>query len=607
MAILLLLVTGSMAAAEPKRIFVLHSFGSEYAAFSDLPGSFREALEREWPGPLDFFEVSLELARFAETDEQGPFADYLSALFAQRHMDLVVPIGAPAVSFIQRYRQRLFANTPILLTGQEERRLQDSGVRTDEAAVRSKIEVGRLIENILSVLPETNNVAVVVGDSPIEKFWLEVMRREFQSFTNRVAFTYFDRLSFEDMLKKAATLPPHSAILFAILHTDAAGVSVGSIAALSGLRSVANAPIFGVYDSSLGYGIVGGRLISASDLSRKAADVATRILRGETPGNIKTEPVAHGAPVYDWRELERWHISESSLPPGSEIRFRQASFWERYRWQALAISSVVLLEGALIIWLLSERRRRANAQAESHGRLMEIAHLNRIADVGVLSSSIAHELNQPLGSILSNSDALDTHLEADAPDLKQIQEIVADIRSADLRAAEIIKRLRQFLGKQEPQLQDVDLNDVVRVVHNILASEVKLRGITLRTRLGEQELHVRGVPIHLQQVILNLVLNGMDAVRNGVSGRREMAIEAVRNGNSTAEVAVSDSGDGIPMDKLTSIFEPFFTTKERGMGLGLSIVRRIIETYGGRIWAENRATGGAVFRFTLPLAQAHSQ
>jgi hypothetical protein len=100
-----------MATAEPKRVFVLHSFESEFAAFSDLPGSFREALARQWPGPLDFFEVSLEMARFAETDAHGPFADYLSALLAQRRMDLVVPIGAPAVSFIQRYRRRLFANT----------------------------------------------------------------------------------------------------------------------------------------------------------------------------------------------------------------------------------------------------------------------------------------------------------------------------------------------------------------------------------------------------------------------------------------------------------------------------------------------------------------
>jgi C4-dicarboxylate-specific signal transduction histidine kinase len=220
-----------------------------------------------------------------------------------------------------------------------------------------------------------------------------------------------------------------------------------------------------------------------------------------------------------------------------------------------------------------------------------------------LSTSIAHELNQPLGAILSNSEALDMYLEADPLNLSQIRETVADIRRDDLRAAEIIERLRQFMRKNEVSLQDVDLNDVVRIVDRILAPEAKLRGIAMRTALGGQALYVRGVPVHLQQAVLNLALNGMDAMRECAPGRREMTIEAAPNGNATAEVSVSDSGTGIPVDKMKSIFEPFFTTKQMGMGLGLSIVHRIIETYGGKIWAENRPTSGAVFRFTLPLAK----
>ncbi|SDR64286.1 His Kinase A (phospho-acceptor) domain-containing protein [Rhizobiales bacterium GAS113] len=603
-AVILLFDLLGPAMAEPKRVFLLHSFGSEFAPFSDLPGTLREELVRQWPGPLDLFEASLDMALFSDVDAQSPFADYLSALFAQRRVDLVVPIGGPAVSFIQRYRERLFPTTPMLFSGLEERRLQDTVLTANDAAVGLKVEQSSLIENILAVLPETNNVVVVVGDSPIEKFWLGEMRREFRPFTNRVTFTYFNKLSFEDILKKAASLPPRSAILLAIWHTDAAGVSRGSKGALSSLRSVANAPIFGVYDSSLGDGIVGGRLIPVSDLSRNAAGVAVRILRGETPGDIKAEPLGAGAPIYDWRELQRWNISEDRLPPGSEIRFREVSVWERYRWLILAVAAVVLLEGALILWLLSERRRRAAAQSESHRRLLEIAHLNRNADAGALSTSIAHELNQPLGAILSNSEALDTYLEAESPDLNQIREIVGDIRRDDLRAAEIIDRVRQFAKKQEPEPQEVDLNDIVRVVDKILAPEAKLRGIELRASLGERAVPVRGVPVHLQQVILNLALNGMDAIGERPAGNREMTIEAARNGNATAEVSVSDSGTSIPADNLASIFEPFFTTKQRGMGLGLSIVRQIVETYGGRIWAENRPTGGAVFRFTLPLAGA---
>jgi signal transduction histidine kinase len=603
---LILLRTIDAATAEPKRVFLLNSYDSQITRFGDFPGMFREELARQWPETLNLSAALLEMARFNEVDQQGAFADYLSALFAQRPVDLVVPVGAPAASFVQRYRQRLFPSTPILYSALEERRLKSNALTANEAVVGLRIDMRALVDNILSVLPETDNVAVVVGDSPIEKFWLEEMRREFQPFTKQVTFTYLNRLSFDDMLKKVAALPPRSAILFAILFTDAAGVSHVSSRALSSLRVVANAPIFGLFDTDLGNGIVGGRLLPTSELARSAAGVALRILRGETAGEIRTEPIGPTALLYDWRELRRWSISESRLLPGGEIRFREASLWDRYRWQILVIAAVLLFEGLLISWLLFERRRRAVAQSESHRRLLDLAHLNRSADAGALSISVAHELNQPLGAILSNSEALEVYLDADPPNLSQIRDIAADIRRDDLRAVEIIRRLRQFLTNQEPELENVDLNDVVRIVDKILAPEARLRGLALRTTLGEQGLTVRGVSVHLQQVILNLALNGMDAMGDPVSGKRAIAIEVARNGNSTVEVAVSDSGIGIPPDKLKSIFEPFFTTKKRGMGLGLSIVRQIVQTYGGRIWAENRPTGGAVFRFTLPLAKAHS-
>jgi signal transduction histidine kinase len=594
------------AAAEPKRVFLLHSFGREFSPFNEFPGSFRAELVRQSPDPIEFFEASLEMARFSEADQQGPFVSYLSALFAQRKMDLVVPIGGPAANFVQRYRQELFPDKPVLFSSLEVRRLQGTPLTSNEAVVGATIDIKLFIENILSALPETNNVAVVIGDSPLEQFWLNEMRREFQPFTDRVTFTYFNELSFDDMLKKSTSLPPRSAIFFAVLYTDAAGVSHDAAQALSDMHAVANAPIFGLYDSQLGRGIVGGRLIPVSELSRSAANVAARILHGETAGDIKTHPLGAGAPMYDWRELRRCNIGENGLPTGSVIRFHEASLWEQYRWQILAVAALVLLEGGLILWLVSERRRRAAAQLESRRRLLEIAHLNRNADAGALSGSIAHELNQPLGAILSNSEALGIYLAADPPNLSQIKDIAADIRRDDLRAAEIVGRMRHFLKKNEPEPQEVDLNEVVRVVEKILAPEARLRGIAMRAGLGEQMLLVRGVPVHLQQAVLNLVLNGMDAVGERTSGKREIMIEAARNGNATAEVAISDSGIGIPVGKLKSIFEPFFTTKQRGMGLGLSIVRQIVEAYGGRIWAENRPTGGAVFRFRLPLAKAQS-
>jgi signal transduction histidine kinase len=160
--------------------------------------------------------------------------------------------------------------------------------------------------------------------------------------------------------------------------------------------------------------------------------------------------------------------------------------------------------------------------------------------------------------------------------------------------------------RSEIELQEFDLNEAIRSALHIMHPEVMKRGIVLSADGIRRALPVRADPVHLQQVILNLALNGMDAMLNSVAGMRTMAVQTALVGDSEVEVSVSDSGTGIPRDKLKDIFETFYTTKQQGTGLGLSIARTIVETYGGRIWAENGTAGGAVFRFTLPLAEAHS-
>src|SRR5262245_49300273 len=167
-----------------------------------------------------------------------------------------------------------------------------------------------------------------------------------------------------------------------------------------------SAPIFSYVDSYLGQGIVGGPLLSTEELGRRLAAVAVRILSGETPENVKTPPLGLGAPVYDWRELRGWNISEASLPPGSIVQFRQPTMWERYRWLLMAAFAALVLQSALIAKLLAERYRRRSAQLESQHRLAQVIHLNRSAEVGALSASFAHELSQPLAAIMINIESM---------------------------------------------------------------------------------------------------------------------------------------------------------------------------------------------------------
>jgi hypothetical protein len=235
-------------------------------------------------------------------DDHAPVVEYLRSLFAGRKLDLVVAMGAPAARFVQRYRSQLFPSTPLLITGTDQRTFSDVPLTADDTAVAVTVDLTKFIENILQVLPDTTHIAWAIGVSPSEQFWTEKLRRVSQPFTNRVTFEWFNELSLEDMLKRAAVLPPHSAIFYADVRVDAAGVPYEQDRVLAGLRETTNAPIFGYLDGYLGRGIVGGPLISTQDLGRRAAAVALRILGGETAGHIKTPPLELGAPMYDWRE-----------------------------------------------------------------------------------------------------------------------------------------------------------------------------------------------------------------------------------------------------------------------------------------------------------------
>ncbi len=601
---LLFAMTGA-AFSEPKRVLFLHSFGRDFAPWNEYARTIREELGRQSPEPIDIFEASLATARFAD-DEEGPFVDYLHALFVKRKLDLIVTIAAPAAAFFQRHRQRLFPSTPMLITALEQRRVALTALTANDTVVATTIDFAGAVENILRVLPETANIAVVMGDSPIERYWVEQIRNELQPFNDRIVFTWLNDLSLDQMIKRVAALPPRSAIFFGILSVDAAGVPHEEAKALRELHAAANAPIFSYGDAFFGDGIVGGPLGSIENVGRQAAGVAVRILGGEAPGSIKIAPIGFATPKFDWRELQRWNISESRLPAGSEVYFRAPGIWEQYRLQMTAGVAALLLQAVIISWLLVERRRRYLAQAEASSRRREVVRLNRVTTANVLSSSIAHELNQPLGAILSNTEAAQILLRANPPDLGQIGEILSDIVRDEQRASEIIFGLRNLLNDgKEADLRALDLNDIVPELVKIVTPEITKRGVILRTALTPDALPVRADPIHMQQVIMNLVMNGMDAMEDE-RGPRNLTIRTRRNAEyEVAEVRVSDSGKGIPEDKLTNIFDAFVTTKPQGTGLGLPIARTIVESYGGTIWGENRHRG-AVFSFTIPLAKTHA-
>ena len=248
-------------------------------------------------------------------------------------------------------------------------------------------------------------------------------------------------------------MPPHSAIFFQQMMVDGAGAVYGDKEPLRNISEVANAPIFTFDESFFDGGVVGGPMTQPTEGARRTAEVAVRMLGGENASGIKVAPVAFSTPKYDWRQLQRWNISEDRLPPGSEVLFREQTPWEKYFWPIALITTALLLQAGLIAVLLHERHRRQRAEVQSRQRMAELAHVNRFSTAGELAASIAHEVNQPLAAILSNAEAAAIMLKSTNPELAELREVVGDILHHDQRAAEVIKRMRSLLKKAPFELK----------------------------------------------------------------------------------------------------------------------------------------------------------
>jgi PAS domain S-box-containing protein len=847
---LLALTTLGALAAEPKRVLIVHSFGNAAPPFTTHSVAFETELTGKMGERVDLDEVSLDVARYATLDMEEALVEFMRKRQAKWQPDLVVPIGSPAGVFVAQYRDRLFPKTtPIIYTGMDQRRLPAGALEQNAAFVGESFDLSGWVEDILQLAPATTNIAVVIGGSPLELYWADALRQEYQAFTNRVSFTWFSDLSFDQMLERSAKLPPHSFILLVLLMRDATGVTHNADEALKRLHEVANAPINGNFQHQLGLGIVGGRLYQGELEGVESARIAIRILHGEPASNFPPRIVGPLGPRYDWRELQRWKISQDRLPPGSVIQFREPTAWGRYKWRIVAIASLCLAEAVLIfvllanlikrrraegllresqdrlsaalaagdvgvwewnladnrVWmtdkwremfgfvpgekldfqalvgrvheadretvrlgaqraaigrtdymaefravlldgsprwivirggfradddgparmvgamvditerkradekfrlaveaspsaivmvnaqgqitlvnsqtektfgytraellgeplelLLPERHRdghsgerrqfsaapetramgqgrelfarrkdrsefpveirlnpievddgkfvlaaitdisdRQRTQLETQRHRQELAHVSRLSIMGELSASMAHELNQPLTAILTNAQAGQRFLAAGQSDLGEFREILNDIAHDTTRARDVIRHLRAFVKKDVREFASLDLNETIDQVIRFLHSDIVGRNGRVDLALTPGLPPVHGDRIQLQQIIVNLIINALDAMNALPPQARRVTVMTQLETPGQVRVTVRDCGPGIPANQLDKIFEPFYTSKADGLGMGLSITRSIVEAHGGRIWAENPVGGGAAFYVTVPIA-----
>jgi two-component system sensor kinase FixL len=299
-----------------------------------------------------------------------------------------------------------------------------------------------------------------------------------------------------------------------------------------------------------------------------------------------------------------WQAIDQAISTGGEysMEYRVCTPEAQTRWvSAQGRSASDSGRRRLMRGVIRDITPEVQARDESEELRRELAHAGRVTMLGQLASALAHELSQPLGAILRNIEAAEMILGSESPDLEEIRAIVADVHSADRRACDVIERLRALLKRRRLDFQPVALESLVHEVSTLVGPDALEKRVTLQCDVTSGLPRVRGDRVHLSQVLINLILNGVDAALTSNEPIRKVIIAAHEGGRQTIEVAVTDSGTGILPEHVDRVFEPFFTTKPGGMGMGLAVSRTIIEAHGGRLWAENNVAGGATFRFTLPV------
>ena len=602
------LVQAVSAVAEPlpRSVLIIDQSDTDSIWYHAFSSAFRSALNTGSTAPISVYAEHLDRSRFGGPQHDELARMYLRDKFSKTPIGVVVAQGAGALEFLIRWRAELWPRAPIVFAGVDEATVARLPLPVDATGVTYRLAFRDAITSARILVPGLKRIALV-GD-PFERQAVRGhYKQELPAFAGELDVIDLMGLPMAELRRRVAALPDDTAIIYTAINVDGAGATYLPNEALAAFADAANRPIVIDAESNVGYGGTGGLVVGAGPIGAETARRVRRIVDGEAASAIPISKGGFARRVFDWRQLQRFAISESSLPAGSEIRFRQPSVWEQYCWQLTGIIVALALQTAVITWLLIERHRRKRAELESRSRMLEVIHLNRAAAAGALSASIAHDINQPLGAILSSAEAAELLLAADPPNLGKVKTILRNIRESDQYASEIIQHLRKLLKpRREVELQEFDLNDAIAGALHLLLPEATKRGVGLIANGLQRALPVRADQVHLQQVILNLATNGMDAMSDSAPGARKISIETALTAKSEVEVSVADSGKGIPDEKLKAIFDTFYTTKQHGTGLGLSIARTIVETYGGKIWAENRSGGGAVFRFTVPLAEARA-
>jgi len=566
-----------VGATAPKQVLILHSFGRDFAPYDMITSVFRTELARQADAPITFVDANLDFRRTGGDKGESVFLAYLRARFDGTTPDVVVTIGPPAARFYLRHRAALFPETPMVMGALDTRFVQQVQLRPSDAVVAGKVDLPGLVENILTLLPSTQTIAVVVGASELERFWLGELQRELRPFMNRVRFEWLNDLSLEQMKDRVARLPPNSAVLYGLLIVDAAGVPHERQDALSQLHAVASAPMFGLYESELGKGVVGGPYSSQRARGERIAEAALRALAGTTASAPQVNTMGFERPVYDGRELDRWRIDRQRLPPDSEIRFEPPSLWQTHRTEVIATMMIFMLLASLLGALLAQRSRRRRAEREVEGLAGRVvtAHEDE-------RRRLARELHDNVTQRLAGLSIEVSNLVSGATNGES-----GGMANAIRRGlAELSEDVHALSYRLHPSvIEDLGLVEALRIECDRVTHQAVLR----------VSFDCDGVPRKLPpDAALCLFRVAQEALRNIVRHARASNVDVSISGkNRGIALAVHDDGAG------------FDTVREgKRASLGLASMRERVLLLGGRLVIESKPGHGTALFAWVPLKEA---
>jgi len=571
----------------------------------DLPGNtmmeqaVRAEMTAQATNRIEFFTESLDASHFPTPRNYRVFRNYIENKYTGENLDASILFLSRDFLLMRSLPATLSSNTPSVVVSVNDMQVPELPPGRPITGIFQHFDIQGTIKFIFQLQPETRKVVVIGGVSASDQAAVTRISEcakaldgvDFKFWTNRPISTI------EDDVKN---LSEDTVILLSSVQRDITGQSYYTAQIVRYLAPEANVPVYVLGNSLIGSGALGGNVIDFEDLGTSVGRVASKIISGTPASAIPVEIKSNGVPTVDWRAMQRWHIKASRLTPNCVVRYRPHSLFEEHWHLFFLIAAAFLAQAITIAALLMQRRRQKRAEAEILKQRTELTHVSRVSMLGQLASALTHELNQPLGAILRNAEAADVYLRSEKPNLEEVRAILTDIRRDDKRAGNVIDRMRSLFKRQQLTLGPVDLRDLVDDTIAMVRPDAATRQVKLRVNAPPHLPLARGDRVQIQQILLNLIFNGMDAMKTIPPQRRLVTVEIAETKNGNLQLLVKDRGTGIGPENADHIFEPFFTTKSNGMGMGLAISKTIIEAHGGEIWMTSRGTDGTTFTFLLP-------